>query len=52
VVTALMAFILFGEKLDALSIAGMVVCAAGVFLVNRGARPAATKAAASVTSEV
>jgi drug/metabolite transporter (DMT)-like permease len=36
-VTALMAFMLFGEKLDALSIAGMVVCAVGVFLVNRGA---------------
>ena len=29
-VTALMAYFLFGEKLDALSIAGMVVCAAGV----------------------
>lgn len=37
-VTELMAYILFGEKLDALSIAGMVVCAAGVLLVNRGAR--------------
>ena len=36
-VTALMAFVLFGEKLDALSIAGMVVCAVGVFLVNCGA---------------
>ena len=41
VVTALLAFMLFGEKLDALSIAGMVVCAAGVVLANRGtARPA------------
>ena len=40
-VTALLAFILFGERLDALSIAGMVVCAVGVLLVNRGAaRPA------------
>ena len=37
-VTALLAFLLFGEKLDALSIAGMVVCAVGVVLVNRGAR--------------
>jgi drug/metabolite transporter (DMT)-like permease len=37
-VTALFAFLLFGEKLDALSIIGMVVCAVGVFLVNRGAR--------------
>jgi drug/metabolite transporter (DMT)-like permease len=36
VVTALLAFMLFGEKLDALSIAGMVVCAVGVVLVNRG----------------
>jgi drug/metabolite transporter (DMT)-like permease len=36
-VTALFAFMLFGERLDALSIAGMVVCAVGVVLVNRGA---------------
>jgi drug/metabolite transporter (DMT)-like permease len=36
-VTALMAYILFGEKLDALSIAGMLICAVGVVLVNRGA---------------
>ena len=36
-VTALFAFVLFGEKLDALSIAGMVICAVGVVLVNRGA---------------
>ena len=52
VVTALMAYILFGEKLDALSIAGMVVCAIGVFIVNRGARltPVAGNAAASVIS--
>jgi drug/metabolite transporter (DMT)-like permease len=50
-VTALMAYVLFGEKLDALSIAGMVVCAVGVVLVNRGARvtPTAGNAAASVT---
>ncbi|MEP7031675.1 MAG: DMT family transporter [Pseudolabrys sp.] len=49
-VTALMAYFLFGEKLDALSIAGMVVTALGVVLVNRGARvvPAAGNAAASV----
>ncbi len=52
-VTALMAYILFGEKLDALSIAGMVVCAAGVVIVNRGGRltPAAGNAAASVSGE-
>ena len=39
-VTALMAFVLFGERLDAIAIAGMIACAAAVFLVNRGARPA------------
>lgn len=36
VVTALFAFILFDERLDALSIVGMVICAAGVVLANRG----------------
>jgi len=53
VVTALFAYLLFGEKLDALSIAGMVVCALGVVLVNRGARvtPVAGNAAASVMTE-
>ena len=42
-VTALLAYALFGEKLDMLSIAGMVVCAAGVILANRGGalKPAA-----------
>jgi drug/metabolite transporter (DMT)-like permease len=57
-VTALLAYILFGEKLDALSIAGMVICAAGVVIVNKGGRdkggrvlPAAGNAAASVTRE-
>jgi len=34
-VTAVMAFVLFGERLDAVAIAGMVACAAAVFLVNR-----------------
>jgi len=34
-VTALMAYVLFGERLDAISIAGMTACAAAVFLVNR-----------------
>ena len=33
-VTALMAYVMFGERLDALSIAGMVVCAIAVLLVN------------------
>ena len=52
-VTALFAYILFGEKLDALSIAGMGICAVGVFIVNRGARLAAVtgNAAASVTTQ-
>jgi drug/metabolite transporter (DMT)-like permease len=34
-VTALMAYALFGEMLDALAIAGMAMCAAAVFVVNR-----------------
>jgi len=52
-VTALMAYLLFGERLDAISIAGMVICAVGVFIVNRGARltPVAGNAAASVVPE-
>jgi len=33
-VTALMAYVLFGERLDAVAIAGMTACAAAVFLVN------------------
>jgi drug/metabolite transporter (DMT)-like permease len=36
-VTAIMAYVLFNERLDGLSILGMVVCAAGVVLVNRPA---------------
>src|SRR5262249_15520634 len=40
VVTAIFAYILFGERLDSISILGMVICAAGVALFNRGiARP-------------
>ena len=48
--TALMAFLLFGEKLDAISIAGMLICAVGVVLANRGsaAKPTAANVAASV----
>jgi drug/metabolite transporter (DMT)-like permease len=34
-VTSVMAFVLFDERLDAVAIAGMVACAAAVFLVNR-----------------
>jgi drug/metabolite transporter (DMT)-like permease len=47
-VTALMAYLLFGEKLDALSIAGMAACAAGVVVVNRGQGTRRAAAAASV----
>jgi drug/metabolite transporter (DMT)-like permease len=36
-VTALFAFLLFGERLDGVSIFGMAICAGGVVLVNRGA---------------
>jgi drug/metabolite transporter (DMT)-like permease len=36
-VTALFAFLLFGERLDAISITGMIICAGGVVLANRGA---------------
>lgn len=36
-VTALLAFLLFGERLDTISIVGMVICAGGVVLANRGA---------------
>ena len=51
-VTALFAFVLFGERLDAVSIAGMLVCAVGVVLANRGtaAKPA-VNAAASAAAE-
>src|SRR3954453_23590641 len=34
-VTAIMAYALFGERLDAVAISGMLACAAAVFLVNR-----------------
>jgi drug/metabolite transporter (DMT)-like permease len=34
-VTAVMAYVLFGERLDTIAIVGMVACAAAVFLVNR-----------------
>ncbi|MES2602500.1 MAG: DMT family transporter [Pseudomonadota bacterium] len=34
-VTAIMAYVLFDERLDMLSIAGMVICAAAVLLVNK-----------------
>jgi drug/metabolite transporter (DMT)-like permease len=36
-VTAVMAYVLFGERLDTVAIVGMVACAVAVFLVNRRA---------------
>ncbi len=52
-VTALLAYFLFGETLDALSLVGMGVCAVGVVLASRGAplKPAAGNVAASVASD-
>jgi drug/metabolite transporter (DMT)-like permease len=38
-VTAIMAYVLFDERLDPLSIVGMVICAAAVLLVNRTSTP-------------
>jgi drug/metabolite transporter (DMT)-like permease len=35
-VTALFAYALFGERLDALSVCGMLICAVGVVLAHRG----------------
>jgi drug/metabolite transporter (DMT)-like permease len=37
-VTAAMAYVLFGERLDTVAIIGMVACAAAVVLVNKSAR--------------
>ncbi|MDE1937338.1 DMT family transporter, partial [Bradyrhizobium sp.] len=34
-VTALLAYLLFGERLDAVALVGMMACAAAVFVVNR-----------------
>jgi drug/metabolite transporter (DMT)-like permease len=36
-VTSAMAYVLFGEKLDSIALAGMAACAAAVFVVNRRA---------------
>ena len=37
-VTALMAYVLFGERLETIAIVGIVACAAAVLLVNKGKR--------------
>jgi drug/metabolite transporter (DMT)-like permease len=42
VVTALLAYILFDERLDSISILGMLICTGGVALVNRDAARSAT----------
>jgi drug/metabolite transporter (DMT)-like permease len=34
-VPAVMAFFLFGERLDTVAITGMIACAAAMFLVNK-----------------
>ena len=44
-VTALMAYALFGERLDHVSVVGMLICAVGVVLANRGAGKPARAAA-------
>ena len=45
VVTALLAYLLFGERLDSISILGMLICTSGVALVSRRiARPTEAKA--------
>jgi drug/metabolite transporter (DMT)-like permease len=47
VVTAFFAFILFNERLDSISMLGMMICAGGVALVNRGTSPSSSMAAQS-----
>ena len=44
-VTAFLAFILFDERLDSISMLGMVTCAGGVALVNRGPSSSSNMAA-------
>jgi drug/metabolite transporter (DMT)-like permease len=46
-VTAFFAFILFDERLDSISMLGMVTCAGGVALVNRGTSLSSNPAAQS-----
>ena len=46
-VTAFFAFILFDERLDSISMLGMVICAGGVVLVNRGTSSPSNMAAQS-----
>ena len=50
-VTAIMAYALFGERLDGVAIAGMIACAAAVFLVNRRVQGPATSANKAVPAK-
>ena len=52
-VTSLMAYALFGERLDIISVAGIALCAVGVVMASRGTlvRPAAGNVGASVVAE-
>ena len=50
-VTAMMAYALFGERLDGVAIAGMIACAAAVFLVNRRVQGPATSANKAVPAK-
>jgi drug/metabolite transporter (DMT)-like permease len=47
VVTAFVAYILFDERLDSISMLGMVICVGGVALVNRGTSSSSNMAAQS-----
>jgi drug/metabolite transporter (DMT)-like permease len=47
VVTAFVAYILFDERLDSISMLGMVICVGGVAIVNRGTSPSSNMAAQS-----
>jgi drug/metabolite transporter (DMT)-like permease len=48
-VTAFFAFILFDERLDSISILGMLICAGGVALVSRGTSSSSNMAAQSMS---
>jgi drug/metabolite transporter (DMT)-like permease len=48
-VTAFFAFILFDERLDSISILGMVICAGGVALVSRGTSSSSNMATQSMS---
>jgi drug/metabolite transporter (DMT)-like permease len=47
VVTAFFAFILFDERMDTISLFGMVICGSGVVVVNRQTSPSSNAPAQS-----